>query len=129
MGDTEINSKNSFIKTVATVIIPIVVALLGIFGNNKYMAWRMDNVERKVGSLENKIDDVAKVSDKTNELLIQFLINRGYAASRRAAAAKKAEGDGVYMYFGHQALQLKEEKDKLITEEKLAQKQQSKETK
>jgi len=108
------NNKSSLLKTLATITTPILIAALGIAGNSKYMAWRMDNVEKQVGTVEKKIDDVAKQSDKTNELLIQFLINRGYTSAKNYAKPKPVDPDGsqVDMYFAYKAQQLKEEKEK-----------------
>lgn len=118
-------NKSSLVKTLLTVTVPIIVAIVGVLGNSKYMAWRMDNVERQVGGVDKKVEDVAKETEKTRELLIQFLITRGYNAYQYQQQAQKIEkdkkkkemiaenkSDQVDIFFGQEAQKLKEEQSK-----------------
>jgi len=101
------------IKTASTILIPLAIALAGMLGNSRYLTWRMDNVEKKVGALDAKIDNVDRAADKTNELLIQFLMNRGYSANRYLS--RLDDGDKakeVDVYFGAKAKEMFDEKTK-----------------
>lgn len=102
--------KEFFANNIATIIVPIVVTVVGVVGNNQLISYRLDQLEQSsadkssVAYLEKQFNNYVLLQNKTNELLLKSLIRKGYLAkSDNNATITPAEND---IYLGYQASML-----------------------
>lgn len=105
-------------------VVPIVIALItafgGSFGSYKLLDYRLTQLEKSnvssddIKILDNKIEIYIKSQDEINKLLLSFLANKGYVASKNMAS-KNIESNlvknniveqGPDVVYGSQAYQL-----------------------
>jgi hypothetical protein len=113
--------KEFFANNIATIIVPIVVTVVGVVGNNQLISYRLDQLEQSsadkssVVSLEKQFNSYVLLQNKTNELLLKSLIRRGYLANSNNSSTITQEQNDIYV--GYQAnILLNEFKNAEITE-------------
>jgi hypothetical protein len=99
--------KEFFANNIATIIVPIVVTVIGVVGNNQLISYRLDQLEESsaskesVASIDKQFNNYVLLQNKTNELLLKSLIRRGYLANSNNSSTITQEQNDIYV--GYQA--------------------------
>ncbi len=92
---------SSLLKTILNnnlvTLIPIIVALVYVIGNNSTTKYRMDKLEasrpesKQLEELTSKVNNFISVQERINDVLLNFVSKRGHASYRELSAVKRDE--------------------------------------